>query len=450
MRSIRANLVLWLVSALVVGVLAVLAATYALTRNEVGRLFDEELRQVALAVHLRLDWEQPSLRIARPGFSLSLRAYDDTGRVHFESALPSLPADLPQTFAEGFRTIATAQGPWRVFTHVAEEGIVQVGQPLETRDALARDVTFRALIPMALLIPLVALVTPWALRRGLRPLAETSRRVSDRDAARLDPLPDDNVPTELLPLVGQINALLARLSAQLDADRRFLADAAHELRSPVAALALQVQLAARAQTPPARAAALHELSRGIERARRLVQQLLDFARFEPGVTLEPFEELDLAALARATVGLYAARADERGVDLGADAEGPARLLGSEAELRSLIENLVDNALRYSPEGTSVTVAVRRLEHDLELSVVDEGPGIPSAERTRVFERFYRVAGDPTAGSGLGLSIVRAIVERHQGTIELGETHPGLPRPGLAVRVRFPALETVTAPALSVA
>src|SRR5690606_35928377 len=197
MRSIRANLVLWLVSALVVGVLAVLAATYALTRNEVGRLFDEELRQVALAVHLRLDWEQPSLRIARPGFSLSLRAYDDTGRVHFESALPSLPADLPQTFAEGFRTIATAQGPWRVFTHVAEEGIVQVGQPLETRDALARDVTFRALIPMALLIPLVALVTPWALRRGLRPLAETSRRVSDRDAARLDPLPDDNVPTEL-------------------------------------------------------------------------------------------------------------------------------------------------------------------------------------------------------------------------------------------------------------
>jgi len=439
-RSIRANLVLWLVSALALGVIAVLAATYALTRGQVGRLFDEELRQVALAVHLRLDWEQPSLRIARPGFSLSVRAYDETGRVYFESALPSLPADLQQTFREGFAHIETAEGPWRVYTHVSDEGIVQVGQPVEARDALARDVTFRALIPMLLLIPLIALLTPWVLRRGLAPLEDTSRRVSDRDASRLDPLPEHNAPAELLPLIGQINALLGRLAASLDADRRFLADAAHELRSPVAALALQVQLAARAQTPAARAAALHELSRGIERARRLVQQLLDFARFEPGVTLEPFETFDLARLARETVGLYAARAEALGVDIGADAGEPARMLGSETELRSLIENLVDNALRYAPAGTAVTVAVHPRGRDVEMTVVDEGPGIPAAERERVFERFHRVAGDSTAGSGLGLSIARAIVERHHGRIELGETHPGLARPGLAVRARFPALE----------
>jgi two-component system OmpR family sensor kinase len=437
--SIRANLVLWMASALVLGTAVVLGATYWLTRNEVGRAFDEELRQVAHAVHLREDWSQTRrIRIARPGFALSVRAYDQTGRMYFETALPSLPADLQPSYAEGFASVATQDGPWRVYTHVTEEGIVQVGQALATRDVLARDLSISVLMPMLMLIPLLVVIVAWVLKRGLAPLDETSRRVSDRDASRLDPLPTHGVPGELLPLVHQINALLARLEGSLDAQRRFLADAAHELRSPVAALALQVQLAERAHTPAAREAAFLELAHGVERARRLVQQLLDFARLEPGVQPEPFVATDLARLAREVVGRYAAQADAQDVDLGADAPPSAVMLGSEPQLRALIENLVDNALRYAPRGTAVTVSVRARDDGLELGVVDAGRGIPAAERERVFERFHRVAGDHTRGSGLGLAISRAIVEQHQGSIALSDAQPGAPLPGLAVTVRFPA------------
>jgi two-component system OmpR family sensor kinase len=439
-RSIRANLVLWLVSGLAMGTLVVLAATYVLTRNQIGRVFDDELKQVAHAVHLREDWtETRRVRIARPGFALSVRAYDQAGRIYFETALPSLPGDLPQTSAEGFAFMDTAEGPWRVYTHVTEEGTVQVGQAVGARDALARELSISVLMPMLLLIPLLAVLVAWVLKRGLAPLDETSRRVSDRDASRLDPLPADNVPHELLPLVEQINALLGRLEGALGAQRRFLADAAHELRSPVAALALQVQLAERAHDPAARATALAELERGVERARRLVQQLMDFARLEPGVQPAPFQPVNIARLAREVVGGYAPRAEAQEVDLGADAPVAAWISGAEPELRSLLENLVDNALRYAPGSSAVTVSVRAAEAHVELAVTDAGRGIPITERERVFERFHRVAGDATRGTGLGLAIVKAIVERHQGSIALADAQPGVPLPGLAVRIRFPAL-----------
>ena len=424
-------------TALVLGTAVVLAATYALTRSQLGRVFDEELRQVAHAVHLREDWTQTRrIRIARPGFALSVRAYDKTGRVYFETALPSLPADLPQTYEEGLGSMATQEGAWRVYTHVTEEGIVQVGQAVATRDVLARELSISVLMPLLMLIPLLVVIVAWVLKRGLAPLHETSRRVSDRDASRLDPLPTDGVPQELAPLVEQINALLARLEGSLDAQRRFLADAAHELRSPVAALALQVQLAERAHTPAAREAAFRELAHGVERARRLVQQLLDFARLEPGVQSEPFAPTDLARLAREVVGRYAPQAESQEVDLGVDAPAAAPLLGSEPQLRALVENLVDNALRYAPRESAVTVSVGVADGALELAVTDAGRGIPAEERERVFERFHRVAGDHTRGSGLGLAISKAIVERHHGSISLSDARPGAPSPGLAVLIRL--------------
>jgi two-component system, OmpR family, sensor kinase len=450
-RSIRRNLVLWLVGALVLGVIVVLVVTYVLTRLQVGRVFDDELKQVAEAVYLREDWaEERRLRIARPGFFLSVRAYDQSGRIYFETALPSLPPDAPQTFSEGFVFMDTTAGSWRVYTHVAPEGIVQVGQPVATRDTLARDLSLRVLMPLLLLIPVLIALVATVLKRALAPLSETSRRVSDRDASRLDPLPTDNVPEELLPLVEQINALLARLAGSLDAQRRFLADVAHELRSPVAVLALQVQLAERGRTPEAREASFLELKRGTERARRLVQQLLDFARLEPGLQCEPAAPVDIASVVREVVGSFAPHAEELGVDLGADTPAEARMMGIEAELRSLIANLVDNALRYAPRDSVVTVAVRQERAAAVITVVDSGPGIPPGERARVFERFHRVAGDPTPGSGLGLAIVKTIVEHHGGRITLGETYPGAERPGLAVRIEFPARAEGVKPSLSIA
>lgn len=439
MRSIRSTLIRWTVSALSIGLVIVVAVAYVLMRRQVDNQFDEELKQVALAVYLREDWiEAGRVRIARPGFFVSVRAYDWNGKVYFETALPTLPDDLPQSLSEGLSVALTADGPWRVFTHVTEEGIVQVGQPLATRDELARDLLLRVVIPMLFLIPFLAAFIGWALRRGLVPLEETSHRVRERDALRLDPLPSGDVPQELLPLIKQINELLGRLELSLDGQRRFLADAAHELRSPAAALALQVQLARRARSEDARRQALQELESGIERVGWLVRQLLDFARLEPGVRSEPFASVDLAGLAREIVGTASARAEELGVDLGADAPGIATITGSQSDLRSLIENLVDNALRYAPRESAVTVSVQHQGAIVELSVVDAGPGIPPAERDRVFKRFHRIAGDATPGSGLGLAIVRAIVERHHASIELSDANPGANPRGLAAHIFFSA------------
>lgn len=435
MRSIRTNLVLWLIGASAAVTVAVLAATYLLAQRQLGRVLDAELRQIAQAVHLRENWaEEGTIRVARDNFLFTVRAYDERGRVFFETLLPSHPFDAPRTQRAGFSNVDAAGADWRVYTHITPEGVVQVAQPESLRNALARDLSLRMSLPVLLLMPLLALLTAWVLGRGLAPIALTSRRVSDRDAARLDPLPIDGVPQELAPLVEQINGLLRRLSDSLDGQRRFFADAAHELRSPVAALALQAQIAARAQAPAERAAAHRELAQGIERAGRLVQQLLDLARLEPGVRGEAPAQLDVARLAREVVGSHAAQAESQGVDLGADAPRAAMVTGAPTEIRSLIANLVDNSLRYAPGGSDVTVAVRALGGAVEIEVADTGPGIPPEERGRVLERFQRAAGDATSGTGLGLPIAKAVAERHGGSISLADAHPGRHPPGLSVRV----------------
>jgi len=436
-RSIRANLVLWLAAALALGSAALLAATYFFARAQLDRVFDEELRQVARAVHLREDWrEQGTIRVAREDFVYAVRAYDEKGRLFFETLLPAHPFEAPRSFVAGFTEVESYGEAWRVYTHVTPEGVVQVAQPEVSRVLLARELALQMSIPVLLFIPLVVALVVGVLSRGLAPLTETSGRVRDRDAARLDPLPLEGVPRELAPLVGQINALLARLGASIEMQRGFFADAAHELRSPIAALALQAQLAARAPEGPARASAFDELRQGIERASRLVQQLLDLARLEPGQQSEPHAPVDVAELARSVVGSFAAQAEALGVDLGADAPGPAVVSGAAAELRSLIANLLDNALRYAPRESQVTVSVREDPAGVDLAVLDAGPGIPADERERVFKRFHRLPGDQTRGSGLGLPIARAIVQRHGGSIALADARPGAEPPGLAVRVRL--------------
>ncbi len=438
MKSIRAHLVLWLVAALAAGAAIVVVLTYGYAHEELDRVFDDELRQIAEAVHLREDWKDTgTVRVARPEFRYAVRAYDESGRLFFETMVTARPFDAPRSLEPGYSEIESLGELWRVYTHVAPEGIVQVAQPVAMRERLARELSLRMLLPVLLLIPILGGVLAWISRRGLAPLEHTSRRVQERDAGRLDPLPTQDVPTELRPLVDALNALLARLAASMDAQHAFLADAAHELRSPVAALALQAQLAERAHSPETRAAAFVDLKQGISRASRMVEQLLNLERLQRGGR-EPAGPVDLARLAREVVAAFAARADALGVDLGADAPPSVVVAGAEAELRSLIANLVDNALRYAPRDTQVTVAVRPAGHTVELRVLDDGPGIPADHRARVFERFQRIPGDATHGSGVGLHIVAKVVERHRGRIALEDAHPERPSPGLLVRVVLPA------------
>ncbi|MGQ0750379.1 MAG: sensor histidine kinase N-terminal domain-containing protein, partial [Betaproteobacteria bacterium] len=260
MKSVRAKLALSLGVALCVGILLVLVAAYLLVRAQIGRTFDAELALVARAVHLREDWmREGRLRIARPGFFFAVRAYDAAGRVYFETRYPEMPEEIPHSFVEGYSFASPLGEDWRVYTFVTPEGNVQVGQPVATRDALARELSLRMLAPMLLLIPILGGLLPWAVHRGLLPLRDISRKVSARDATCLDPLPTKDVAAELLPLIEQINGLLARLATSLDAQRSFLAAAAHDLRSPIAALSLQAQIAERAPRASSRVAAFSEL-----------------------------------------------------------------------------------------------------------------------------------------------------------------------------------------------
>jgi two-component system OmpR family sensor kinase len=439
LRSIQRDLVLWVAGALAAGMAVVMIATYMFAHAQVSRMFDDEFVKIAEAVNLGEDWRGPGrVRVPRQGFNLSLRAYNEAGLVYFETVLPSVPDDLPMTFEPGFAVTQTASGNWRVYTHVTPDGVVQVAQPEATRAALARGLSLRMALPELVLIPLFIVFMAWVLRRGLAPLRTAGRRVEQRDASRLDPLPLADAPAELRPLIEQINALMGRLGGTIEAQRRFVADAAHELRTPVAALALQAQVAERAKEPATRAAAFAELGKGITRAARVVEQLLRLAQLGPEVSHERLQRIDVAEVVREVVGAAAYRARVQGIDLGAELEDPAPVLGAKTELRSLVTNLVDNALRYAPRDSEVTVKVKREPEAIRLTVVDSGPGIPPEDRELVFERFKRGSNDESPGTGLGLAIAKAVVERHGGRIWLEEAQPGGPMPGLAACVTLPA------------
>ena len=254
------------------------------------------------------------------------------------------------------------------------------------------------------------------------------------------PLAEGGLPEELRPLAGSLNALLARLSDALNAQRRFTADAAHELRTPLAALKLQVELAERAPDEGKRAAALAELEDGVDRASHLVEQLLAMARLEPEALERNFADCDLVALAKDGIVARAALAADRKIDLGLARDAVVRVRGDAASLSMLLANLLDNALRYTPEGGRIDVAIDDDAGHAVLTVADNGPGIPAGDRERVFDRFHRgsnaedVPGQ--SGSGLGLSIVKRIVDAHGAAITLDAGADGR---GLVARVRFPAV-----------
>jgi signal transduction histidine kinase len=273
----------------------------------------------------------------------------------------------------------------------------------------------------------------WIVRRGLLPLRFVAAEVQRRDARTLAPLGTANLPREIVPLVGELNRLLERLQRAFAAQRAFISDAAHELRSPLTALRLQLQLLDRAPDEINRIEARQRLGAAVERAIHLVEQLLTLARSEPQEAAVDVEQVDLAAAAAEGIKDTHDLSLARNIDLGLEAAPGLLILGNREALRTLVRNLVDNAVRYTPPGGTVQVRCRLAEHRALLEVSDSGPGIAAGERERVFDRFYRRAAAQEDGTGLGLAIVKAIAERHAARIELGEAPGG----GLRVAVSFP-------------
>ena len=324
---------------------------------------------------------------------------------------------------------------------------VQVAENRAARNEFARQILLRMILPQALLILVTALTLWYAVARGLAPLGALRREIENRSHRDLSALPEQQAPQEVRPLIHAMNELLERLSLALAAQQRFIADAAHQLRTPIAGLKTQTELALR-QTPPGDAqVTLRQLRSAAEQTTRLVNQLLSLARAEPPIgRIQETRVIDLRDLAREATSDWVPRAIERNVDLGFDADSQrAEVEGDPFLLREMLNNLLDNAIRYTQPGGQVTVRVGRTVRGPQVVIEDNGPGIPEAERARVFERFYRVLGTGAEGCGLGLAIVSEIAQSHGAEVGLA---PGPGGAGTVVTISFPALARVVVAARS--
>jgi len=343
--------------------------------------------------------------------------------------------------------------------------LVQVAETLGKRSRLATEIIKGVILPQFVILPLAVLLVWFALARGIAPLNELQQRIRRRDSNDLSPIDERDAPEEVAPLVRAINDLLARLDQSIGAQKHFLADAAHQLKTPLAGLRTQAELAQREidagqREPQALKRSLQQIARSSQSAAHMVNQLLAMARAEDPEQQQQRQSVNLARLATETVRDFVPRALDKHIDLGY--EGPetgrgsahasgALVLGHGVLLRELIRNLVDNALQYTPAGGTVTV---RIVDDpfgqvVVLQVEDSGPGIPEAEREQVFRPFYRALGTDVDGSGLGLAIVREIAQQHGAEIQLEDAnlrhraglneHAGAPfGPGARFTLRFPA------------
>lgn len=436
MSSIHRHLMVRLSLSLAAGGLLLGIATYLFTRQEMNEVFDEQLKQLAISVrtHYRGGVGAAIGTLAAPGSAADL---EDAGMVtqiwsldRQRVFLSVSAADIPWVAQEGYHTVSTRQGEWRVYTEQSPTHLIQAAQLMATREDLAVDTALEILLPnLIAVLALTALLLAYSLRRGLAPLTLTSSDIERRSAHSLVPIPTAALADELKPLVVSINSLMARLATALSAQSRFTGDAAHELRTPLTALRLQVQLCAKATDEASRQEALRDIQRGLDRATHLVEQLLQLSRLEPETNDRSSRAVDLSALVKSVVTDFSVLANAREIDLGAEiaspTTSPAVVLGDAEHLRILLNNLVDNALRYSSRGGKVDVALRTSGSTVVLEVADSGPGIAPAERQRVFDRFYRGSAahgvdGATTGTGLGLAIVQEVAQRHGARIDLVE------------------------------
>jgi two-component system OmpR family sensor kinase len=437
MSSLRARL---LVSLLAGVVLVGVAGGWIVYRNalaEADTFFDYHLRQTALILR-----DEPVEYLLAPQLPPANASYDfvvqvwslDGVRVY----LSRPHAVLPEITTLGFSTVPSSEGRWRVFGVQAPTRVIQVAQPMSVRERRAAELALQTLKPFALLLPVLALLIWVAVGTALDPLRRLTAQVKARRVNALDALPAERLPDEVQPLVLALNDLLGRLQAALERERAFMADAAHELRTPLTALHLQMGMLARASGEAERDAAMSTLSAGVERAIHLVEQMLALARQEPRPDRQAVP-VRLDELAREIVAELVPLADAGRIDLGVAAAEAATVAGDADALRTLLRNLVDNAVRYSTPGGRVDVTVENTPQGARVTVSDDGPGIPPDERSRVFDRFYRRAGSAPPGSGLGLAIVKAVADAHGATLSLADGPSGK---GLAASVSFPAQPAV--------
>ncbi len=432
MKSIRSQLLLGLLCGTLLCTVGAGAALYYALLEEANELADLQLRQLVVALPGKFGSLPEGVTPMDPEEEFVLQAWEHSGALRYASQPAAL---VPRFDAKGFAFATIAGARWRIFGTMRNRGYVQVAQPVAVRDGLAAKMTLRTgapLLAFALALVLMVLVV---VGRALRPLDRLTRAVAGRSPHQLQLLPVTGLPPDLQPMVLAMNGLLGKFDDALTAQKTFVADAAHELRTPLAALKLQLQLAERAVDDAARAAALARLHERLDRATNLVQQLLSLARYEDVHTDAQRQPVDLGALLADVVREHLLLAESRAIDLGIDAPASVVITGNADSLRVLLNNVVDNALRYTQRGGRVDLQASWVDSRAVLRVEDNGPGVAPEHRARLFDRFYRPEGNAAWGSGLGLAIVRNIAAHHDAAIDLADGADGR---GLRVTVAFPA------------
>ena len=435
--SLKRRLLVALLAAVALVWLATAIYSYFDTRHEINRLLDAHLAQSASMIVAQvgneleeIDLEHaPALdeRARRVAFQIWERG--DVLRLHSANA----PQERLSPREEGFSRVTIGGKGWRVFStwDAKRRFLVQVGERDEARGEIAASVARNLLVPLAFALPALGLFAWLSIARALKPLRALGQQVEAREPDNLGALAAEDAPAEVVPLVRSLDALFGRVGRLIERERRLTADAAHELRTPLAALKVQAQVALGAAEDDARRRALENVVAGCDRGARVVEQLLTLARLESDQPRQRPEPCDLRTLARQTIAELAPAALARKVEIELAEGGPVPIEGYPELVAVLLRNLVDNAVRYGPAGGTVRVEAT----GASITVTDEGPGIPPQERDKVGQRFYRILGSEASGSGLGLSIVQRITAIHGAKLALGEGPDGK---GLRATVAFPA------------
>ncbi|NWN48148.1 two-component sensor histidine kinase [Pseudomonas sp. MAFF 301514] len=417
---------------------ALLASVFAFVSafDEAHEQQDATLRQVAML----FDRQQMTLHYPQ---GKAIDGDDEESRVIIQhlgdgnqatgSSDEALPLPFPTTLADGLATVQVAGEAFRVLVHTTSNGErIAVAQEQDARDKDARESAWRSLLPFLILFPVLLLVVGDLVRKLFRPIGVLAAEIDQRDEQALHPIDEQHLPTEVRPFVVAINRLLARVGQSMDSQRRFVADAAHELRSPMTALSLQAERLAATDLSAVSRERFLPLSRGIERGRNLIDQLLALAAAQaPSTRVQT--PLSVHGLYRQVLEDLLPLAERKQIDIGVESTEDVQVLFNELDLFTLVKNLVDNAIRYTPQGGRIDLSVKGIEGGVLLQVKDTGPGIAEEEQPRVFDPFYRSLGSEEASSGLGLSIVKAISERTSCRVQLAFSDT-LAQQGLCVSV----------------
>ncbi len=456
-RTLRAQLLRWLLIPLgIVGIVYAMI-TEMTVEQTITSTYDRSLYASALAISEHVAFSHGELIVDLPPVALEMLDTPDQERIFYEVSYSEGEGDI---FVTGYPDLPRPDGGEAPGTPIFYEqlyrgevvrlaalramlpagrpvtALIQVAETVRGRKALTRKLVDRALVSLVLLILFAGALVWFAVKRGLAPLRQLSSEVAERSASDLDPLQPRHVPEEVSPLIQAINQLMARVRDTLAGQRRFIADASHQLRTPLAVLRTQAELALHQEELGPIKAAVAQLRDRSQATSHLVNQLLSLARAEPASeTASATALVDLTAIAREACSALVPEALRRQIDLGFDGSQPAFIRGQGYLLREMIANLVENGMRYgAPQGTVTVIVLAPDLGSVILVVEDDGPGIPEHERKHVFERFYRIPGSPGEGAGLGLSIVREIARAHGAPVEL---LPGARGRGLRVEVTFP-------------